>query len=130
MTTDVITTVGRRKEAVARIRMLPGQGQILVNGRSLDNFFPRLAHQLSIREPLEKANAVAKFDIEVNVGGGGISGQAGAIRLGLSRALIEADSTLRKPFRQEGLVTRDPRVRERKKYGQKGARKRFQWTKR
>jgi len=126
----VITTVGRRKEAVARIRLTPGQGQVSVNGRSLDQRFPRLAHQLLIKEPLDKAQAAGKFDVAVNVTGGGITGQAGAIRLALARALVADNAELRQAFRKQGLLTRDPRVRERKKYGQKGARKRFQWTKR
>lgn len=121
---------GRRKEAVAKVRLKPGTGRILVNGRTLEDYFPRLVLQFQVREPLELTQALGKYDCIAKVAGGGISGQAGALRHGLARALSVTDESFRILLRKSGLLTRDPRVRERKKYGQKGARKRFQWTKR
>ena len=125
-----MTGTGRRKTAVAKIRLKAGKGQILVNGRTMENYFPRLTLQYLVREPLVLTQALQKFDCVARVTGGGITGQAGAVRHGLARALCQADEGLKPSLRKAGLLTRDPRKRERKKYGQKGARKRFQWTKR
>jgi len=110
--------------------MKPGTGSIKVNGKDFLDYFPSLSMQNTILRPLEIANAVHGFDIEVKASGGGINGQAGALRLALSRALVEKDETLRLQLREEGLLTRDPRMKERKKSGQPGARKRFQFSKR
>lgn len=121
---------GRRKTAVARVFLRPGQGTIVVNKRTLDNYFPSETHQMIIRQPLHLTDNVGKFDVYVNVRGGGISGQAGAVRHGITRALMEFNLELRRKLKKAGFVTRDPRVKERKKYGQKGARKRFQFSKR
>lgn len=121
---------GRRKEAVARVELKAGKGVIWVNGRSMESYFPRLTLQKMVREPLEVTQAAARFDCIARVHGGGIAGQAGALRHGLARALAEVEATLRPQLRKQGFLTRDSRVHERKKYGQKGARKRFQWTKR
>lgn len=123
-------STGRRKEAVAKILLKPGNGQIRVNGRVMEEYFPRLALQALVREPLVLTQALSRYDCVAMVAGGGLAGQAGALRLGLARALVATDEALRPSLRKSGLLTRDPRVRERKKYGQKGARKRFQWTKR
>lgn len=128
--TDNIIASGRRKTAVASIRMQPGTGNIKVNGKDFIEYFPSLSMQNTILRPLEIANAIHGFDIDVKASGGGINGQAGALRLALSRALIQTDENLRVPLRAEGLVTRDPRMKERKKPGQPGARKRFQFSKR
>ncbi len=125
-----IWATGRRKEAIARVQLIPGTGQILVNEMPYDRYFPREALRLSVRQPLLVTHQLGKCDVRVNVGGGGVAGQAGAVRLGIARALLQLDPALRPPLRSAGLLTRDPRMKERKKYGQKGARKRFQWTKR
>ncbi len=121
---------GRRKESVARVRLVPGDGTIIVNGRPFANYFPRESHRLTIMQPLELVKAVGKFTVYANVRGGGTSGQAGALRHGISRALIRSDETLRPVLKKAGFLTRDPRMRERKKYGRKRARRRFQFTKR
>lgn len=121
---------GRRKNAVARVRLAAGSGKILVNGRPFENYFPTEVHRAAVIRPLELTQTASKFDVRVSVVGGGPSGQAGAIRHGLSRALLKADANLRPTLKADGLLTRDPRVRERKKYGQPGARKRFQYSKR
>lgn len=121
---------GRRKQSVARVRLVPGNGAILVNARPFDNYFPREALRLSIREPLLLTRLLGKLDVFAKVSGGGATGQAGAIRMGIARALVSLSDTLRPTLRAAGLLTRDPRMKERKKYGLKGARKRFQWTKR
>jgi small subunit ribosomal protein S9 len=123
-------STGRRKRAVAKVTLRPGNGRIFVNGRTMENYFPRLALQAHIKEPLVLTQTLQKFDCTARIAGGGLAGQAGALRHGLARALCEQDQGLRPPLRKSGLLTRDPRKRERKKYGQKGARKRFQWTKR
>lgn len=125
-----LSATGRRKESVARVSLTPGSGQILVNKRSLDNYFPRETLRMVLKEPLDITQTTNKFDVRASVNGGGISSQAGAVRLGIARALIKVDSTFRSALKAHNLLTRDPRMRERKKYGQKGARKRFQWTKR
>jgi len=127
--TEFIGT-GRRKAAVARVRMAPGAGKILVNGRAFENYFATEAHRAVVLQPLLLTETAAKFDVRVNVKGGGPTGQAGAVRHGISRALLRADALLRPALKAAGLLTRDPRVKERKKYGQPGARKRFQYSKR
>ena len=121
---------GRRKEAVARVRLQAGDGSIRINGKSIDDFFSREILKMVVRQPLELTGNVKNFLISANVQGGGPSGQAGAIRLGISRALVEYDGKLRAGLRKNGFLTRDPRAKERKKYGQKGARRRFQYVKR
>jgi small subunit ribosomal protein S9 len=121
---------GRRKTAVARIFLRSGQGQITVNGRSLEHYFANESARVMVRQPLLATEMADKFDILILADGGGPSGQAGAARLGIARALIEFNSELRPKLKQLGLLRRDPRSRERKKYGQKGARKRFQFSKR
>ena len=123
-------TVGRRKEAVARVRILSGKGKILVNGLPYENYFIRETDRIIIQQPFRLTNLLDKYDIVAVIRGGGLSGQAGALRHGISRALILAEPETKDVLRKNGLLTRDPRMKERKKYGQKGARKRFQWTKR
>jgi len=122
--------VGRRKESVARVQLLPGKGGIVVNARPYDKYFFRETDRIIVTQPLAVSNNLAKYDIIANINGGGLTGQAGALRHGISRALILADPELKDLLRKSGFLTRDPRAKERKKYGQKGARKRFQWTKR
>ncbi|MBI2104178.1 MAG: 30S ribosomal protein S9 [Candidatus Omnitrophica bacterium] len=121
---------GRRKESVARVRLMPGAGTILINERPYEEYFPREALRLAIRAPLLLTHQLGKMNVLVNVEGGGLTGQAGAVRLGIARALAGLDPAHRVSLRGAGLLTRDPRMKERKKYGHKGARKRFQWTKR
>jgi len=121
---------GRRKRAVARVELKPGTGQILVNGRRMELYFPRPSLQSLIQEPLRLTQTLGRFDCIAHLAGGGLSGQAGALRHGLAKALSATDENLRIQLRKSSLLTRDSRIRERKKYGQKGARKRFQWTKR
>jgi small subunit ribosomal protein S9 len=121
---------GRRKTATARVYLKPGSGRITVNERSLDEFFGRETGRMIVRQPLEAVKLVDKFDIAVTVGGGGITGQAGAIRHGITRALIEYDESLRKPLRDAGFVTRDAREVERKKVGRRKARRGTQYSKR
>jgi small subunit ribosomal protein S9 len=121
---------GRRKEAVARVYLRPGQGKITINARDFDNYFVRESSKLIIRQPLELTNSATDFDITVNVRGGGKSGQAGAILLGVARALCLVNPAFRSTLKQRGLLTRDSRKVERKKYGRPGARKRFQFSKR
>ncbi len=122
--------LGRRKASVARVYLRPGSGEWSVNGRALDNYFPRQSHRLMAVEPLSVAEAQSRFDVVVRVDGGGETGQAGAIRLGLARALLAYDEELRPALRGRGMLTRDPRVVERKKPGRPKARKRFQFSKR
>jgi small subunit ribosomal protein S9 len=121
---------GRRKTSTARVYLRPGTGEIVVNRKAFDQYFPNEALRMIIRQPLQLTETAAKFDILVNVAGGGPAGQAGAVRHGITRALMEFNADLRQTLKQAGLVTRDPRIKERKKYGQKGARKRFQFSKR
>jgi small subunit ribosomal protein S9 len=121
---------GRRKTAVARVRLATGSGKITVNRRAFENYFPLETLRATVVQPLTVAGALEKFDVRVNVAGGGPNGQADAVRHGISRALLKFDANLRPPLKAEGLLTRDPRMRERKKYGQPGARKRFQFSKR
>jgi small subunit ribosomal protein S9 len=121
---------GRRKTSVARVRLAAGSGKITVNGRAFDNYFPLDTQRATVSSPLAVTNTADKLDVRVNVVGGGPLGQAGATRHGISRALLKFDATLRPALKAEGFLTRDPRERERKKYGQPGARKRFQFSKR
>ena len=129
-TSNPILATGRRKTSVASIRMQSGSGAIKVNGRDFLDYFSSLSLQNQILRPLEIANSVHTYDVVVRASGGGINGQAGALRLALSRALLQVDEALRVPLKLEGLLTRDPRMKERKKPGQPGARKRFQFSKR
>jgi len=124
------TAVGRRKEAIARVWLLPGKGNILVNEKPCEKYFIRETDRIIIKQPLQMTNTLEKYDITANIKGGGLAGQAGAFRLGIARALVLADPGLRDLLRKNGFLTRNPRMKERKKYGQKGARRRFQWTKR
>src|SRR5512133_1301182 len=121
---------GRRKTAVARVRLSPGTGKFRVNGRDFEAYFPVESQRSAAKQPLAVTNMADKFDVSVTVTGGGPNGQAGAVRHGLARALLTVDANLRPLLKAEGLLTRDPRMRERKKYGQPGARKRFQYSKR
>ena len=121
---------GRRKTATARVYLRPGSGEIRVNRKTFEEYFPNQALRMVIRQPLTLTDTASKFDIVVNVAGGGPAGQAGALRHGITRALMVFNTDLRPALKDAGLVTRDPRAKERKKYGQKGARKRFQFSKR
>ena len=121
---------GRRKTSTARVYLRPGAGNVIVNRKAFDTYFPNETLRMIIRQPLNLTETTAKFDILANVAGGGPSGQAGAIRHGITRALLEYNADLRPALKHAGLITRDPRIKERKKYGQKGARKRFQFSKR
>ena len=122
---------GRRKESVARVRLVPGEGKIIVNKRTLDDYFGGLeALKAIVRQPLVLTETLGKYDVLVNVRGGGFTGQAGAIRHGIARALLEVDPNLRPALKQAGFLTRDPRMKERKKYGLKGARRAPQFSKR
>ena len=121
---------GRRKNAVARVILRPGNGTILINKRPYEEYFPREAWKLQVRQPLETTAVIGRYDVSVNVAGGGLSGQAGAVRHGIARALLEVNTALRPKLKVEGLLSRDPREKERKKYGQRGARRRFQFSKR
>jgi small subunit ribosomal protein S9 len=128
-TTEFLGT-GRRKTAVARVRLAAGSGKITVNGRPMENYFVVDGQRLQVLQPLTLTDSTAKYDVRVSVSGGGPNGQAGAVRHGIARALLRADANLRPTLKAGGLLTRDPRMRERKKYGQPGARKRFQYSKR
>jgi small subunit ribosomal protein S9 len=130
MDTPVFSATGRRKSAVARVRLAPGEGKILVNKRDFDEYFPWETGKSAVRQPLEVTEMLGKVDIWVNVRGGGLTGQAGAIRHGIARALILYNPELRAPLKKAGYLTRDAREVERKKYGQPGARKKFQFSKR
>ena len=127
---EVINAVGRRKTSVARIYLQPGKGQISVNKRTVEEYFPSEILQTIVNQPLESVEAKGKFDIRINVDGGGVKGQAEAIRLAISRALCEVDIEHRPVLKKEGFLTRDPRMVERKKYGRRKARRRFQFSKR
>ena len=127
---NIVWTTGRRKTAVARVRMLPGNGTITVNERTLEDYFPRPTSRMRILEPFEATETTGQYDVLVSVGGGGIAAQADAVRHGISRALIAATETLRPTLRKGGMLTRDPREVERKKYGRHKARKRPQYSKR
>jgi small subunit ribosomal protein S9 len=121
---------GRRKTSTARVYLRPGSGAIKVNKREFESYFPNEALRMIINQPLRLTETVGKFDIYINVAGGGNAGQAGAVRHGITRALLEFNQDLRPSLKKAGLITRDPRKKERKKYGQKGARARFQFSKR
>jgi small subunit ribosomal protein S9 len=129
-TVDQFAGTGRRKRAIARVRIELGQGVITVNGKPLDEYFSRESLMQIVRQPLEVTQTSGRFDVHVMTLGGGISGQAGAVRHGIARALLDMDEALREPLRKNGLLTRDPREKESKKYGRKRARKRFQFSKR
>ena len=129
-TTAVYWGTGRRKEAVARVRLIPGEGRIVINGRPFEEYFPTIAQRAEVERPLKVTGTLGKYDVLARVAGGGISGQAGAVRHGIARALLKVDEAYRKPLKQAGLLTRDPRVKERRKYGLKKARKAPQFSKR
>ena len=122
--------VGRRKKAIARVRLIPGEGKILINGREIDNYFGLETLKMTVRQPLVLTSLEGRYDVLVNVYGGGLAGQAGAIRHGISRALIKADPELRPAVKKAGFLTRDPRMKERKQYGLKAARRAPQFSKR
>ncbi len=130
MPEQLIHAVGKRKTSVARIWMKPGTGRITINNRPMEEYLTRETDRVLVLEPLKITETEGRFDIKVNVRGGGISGQAGAVRHGISRALVTLDAELREPLKKGGFLTRDPRMKERKKYGQRGARARFQYSKR
>lgn len=127
---DVIQSTGRRKRAVARVKLTLGQGVITINGKPVDDYFPRPQQLQIVRQPLEATQTLGRFDVRVKAEGGGVTGQAGAVRHGIARALLELDGSLRETLRKNGFLTRDPREKESKKYGRKRARKRFQYSKR
>lgn len=122
--------IGRRKSSIARVNIGAGSGKITVNSKPVDTYFPRETLRMIIRQPIELVGATGKHDITAKVDGGGLTGQAGAVRLGIARAFVKMDADLKSKLKKEGFLTRDPREVERKKYGQKGARKRFQFSKR
>jgi len=122
--------IGRRKESTARVVLKPGTGKISVNSRDFEKYFLRETDRIIVKQPLALTENSGKLDCSARITGGGLTGQAGAMRLGISRALLLMDANFKDTFRKNGYLTRDPRMKERKKYGQKGARKRFQWTKR
>ena len=128
--TQEFIATGRRKTSVARIRMTPGSGKIDINGRSFEDYFPTAPLQNAVLQPLQAAKVVNTYDLSINTTGGGMAGQAGAARLAISRALLQADANLRATLKADGLLRRDPRMKERKKSGQPGARKRFHFSKR
>jgi len=127
---DIINTIGRRKTSVARIYAQPGKGEIKVNERKLEEYFPSEVLQIIVKQPLAKVDEVGSYDLSINVRGGGMKGQAEAIRLAISRALVEFNEEHRPPLKSEGFLTRDSRMVERKKYGRRKARRRFQFSKR
>jgi small subunit ribosomal protein S9 len=128
--TQEFIATGRRKTSVARIRMTPGSGKIDVNGRNFEDYFPSVPLQNVVLQPLQSAKVVNTYDVSINASGGGVAGQAGAVRLAIARALLQTDPNIRRGLKSEGLLRRDPRMKERKKSGQPGARKRFQFSKR
>jgi small subunit ribosomal protein S9 len=128
--TQEFIATGRRKTSVARIRMTAGSGKIEINGRNFEDYFPTTPLQNTVLQPLQTAKAVNAYDLSINATGGGATGQAGAASLAIARALLQVDGELRAPLKQDGLLRRDPRMKERKKSGQPGARKRFQFSKR
>jgi small subunit ribosomal protein S9 len=129
-TSEIIQSTGRRKRAVARVKLTLGQGIITVNGKAADEYFPRPQLQQIVRQPFEATQSLSRFDVTVKAEGGGIAGQARAIRHGIARALLAVDESLKDTLRKNGFLTRDPREKESKKYGRKRARKRFQYSKR
>ena len=126
--TDKTYATGKRKNAVARVYVRPGTGVITVNGRPYDKYFPRAASQLLVQQPFEMIEVMGRYDVEANVAGGGLAAQADSVRFGIARALAAMDSERRSPLKKAGLLTRDARKKERKKYGRPGARKRFQYS--
>jgi small subunit ribosomal protein S9 len=128
--TNEFLGTGRRKSAVARVRLAAGSGKITVNGKPLETYFKVESQRTLVTQPLNVTDSASKFDVRVNVSGGGVTGQAGAVRHGIARALLDVDTNFRATLKSEGFLTRDPRMKERKKYGQPGARKRFQYSKR
>ncbi len=130
MNADVIAATGRRKRAVARVKLTLGQGVITINKKPIDEYFPRPQLRQIVRQPLEATESTSRFDIEVKAEGGGQTGQAGAVRHGIARALVELDEAFKETLRKNGFLTRDSREKESKKYGRKRARKRFQFSKR
>jgi small subunit ribosomal protein S9 len=130
MATPLTQTTGRRKRAVARARLRAGTGQITINGRAFDVYFPTDAQRMVVSEPLKVADALETYDVDASIHGGGVSGQAGALRMAIARSLVELDPELRDSLKKAGLLTRDPRKKESKKYGLKKARKAPQFTKR
>ena len=130
MATLMKLTTGRRKEAVARVRLIPGPGEFLINGRSLDEYFPTRVHRMVAQSPLRSIERDKEFDVVASITGGGVNGQAGALRLGIARALLELDPELRGQLKAEGFLRRDAREKERRKYGLKKARKAPQYSKR
>ncbi len=126
----ITAATGRRKTAAVRARLTPGEGNITINGRSLEEYFPTPTHQITVRSAFQVTGNANKYDVDVKAKGGGLSGQAGATRLAISRALVEIDPEFRPALKAEGFMTRDGRAKERKKSGQPGARKRFQFSKR
>jgi small subunit ribosomal protein S9 len=130
MTEIQYNATGRRKTSVARVSISPGNGRIVVNKKPVDTYFPRETLRMMIRQPIELAGITGKYNITAKVTGGGLTGQAGAVKHGIARAIVDMNSDLRLRLKKEGFLTRDPREKERKKYGQKGARKRFQFSKR
>jgi small subunit ribosomal protein S9 len=127
---EAFYATGRRKTAIARVWLLPGSGVIKINKRDIDNYFGRATSKMVLRQPLEATETIGRYDVHVNVNGGGLAGQAGAIRHGITRALMLISPAFRPVLKKAGYVTRDPRKKERKKYGQRGARARFQFSKR
>ena len=126
---EQFAATGRRKTSIARVVLRPGKGQFLVNGKPLEKYFPEMKQQV-VRSPLETVSALNKYDVFANLTGGGVNGQAEALRHGIARALLKVDAEMRKPLKVAGFLTRDPRMVERKKYGRKKARRRFQFSKR
>ncbi|MCC7201202.1 MAG: 30S ribosomal protein S9 [Nitrospirae bacterium] len=129
-TTAQHSATGKRKNAIARVRLVPGEGKIIVNDRTAEEYFPGQTLVRLIRQPLEVLSLIGKFDVYANIAGGGIAGQAGALRHGIARSLLEVSPEYRRALKSKGFLTRDSREKERKKYGQKGARKKFQYSKR
>jgi len=129
-TVTKFSATGRRKEAVARVHLIPGKGEIVVNKKPMLEYFIRETDRIILQQPLTLTNNLNKYDVIANIKGGGLTGQAGALRHGIARALVLAEPALKETLRKNTYLTRDPRMKERKKYGLKGARKRFQWTKR
>jgi small subunit ribosomal protein S9 len=127
---DLFLGTGRRKRSVARVKLTLGQGVITVNHKPVEDYFPRASLVQIVRQPLDVTQSLSRFDVNVKCEGGGVSGQAGAVRHGIARALVVMDEAMREPLRRNGLLTRDPREKESKKYGRKRARKRFQFSKR
>lgn len=126
----LIQATGKRKSAIARVRLKLGTGQILCNGKPMDEYFPREGLQIAVRGPFDKTDSLGRYDIDATLSGGGVAGQAGALRHGIARAIEKLDGSQRTTLKRAGYLTRDPRKKERKKYGQKGARARFQFSKR